>query len=234
MRSAFFELFNAAVALGAALLNVTPTDTELDMPSSERLPFFLELYLSLVVAAADERTSAIGNYRRRLAASIGVGEAALLHHDLPKLWELAAEWTNRTSLRNVARLVLPDPGGERIIGVSKRLSFPNFADQQRLASLLAERELDDASPLTDILHEVGESLGTFSAQFQTEFRIFREQLQTSGFVAAAQTPFWHALRETSGGRTAKDRLSQGSICLELDPSDPYAADVIATCARGVR
>src|SRR5690606_38991543 len=88
------------------------------------------------------------------------------------------------------------PGSEAIIGVSKRLAFPSFLDQQRLSALLGRTGLDERAPVADLLSAVGGDLSHFSEHFQAEFREFRDRLQNDP-SAAARTPFWQALQEIS-------------------------------------
>ena len=63
---------------------------------------------------------------------------------------------------------------EAIIGIAKRLAFPGYLDQQRLATLLARTGLDDRAPVTDLLAALRADLAGFSDHFQAEFREFRD------------------------------------------------------------
>ncbi|TIN90658.1 MAG: hypothetical protein E5Y06_31535 [Mesorhizobium sp.] len=195
--------------------------------TSTHLPFFAELYLSLIVASADERTADLGRYRERLAELTGIGAGALIGHELPDLWRKAALWSTSTSAVDVARLVLPSPGNEAIIGIAKRLAFPRYLDQQRLATLIARTGLDDRAPVADLLDVLRAELAGFSDHFQAEFREFRERYQRDP-LDAARTPFWQALQEISWARG--EVYTDGMLDLELDPSDPHDArlTVLAT------
>jgi hypothetical protein len=224
VRSAFFALFRSRAGTARSLFGASRL-TAGWRATDPRLPFFLELYLSLVVAAADERTAEIGNYRRRLAELTGIGAGALLGRELPRLWHRAAEWSERTQTPGIARLVLPEPGAEAIIGIPKRLAFPAYADQQRLGTLLAQSGLDDESPIVDLLRALSDRLAEFSDHFQAEFREFRNRLQRSP-ADASRTPFWQALQEIACGVAERDGARAGRLRLELDPSDPHDARLV--------
>jgi hypothetical protein len=226
VREAFFKLFQAYPGTARSLFDAS-VRTAGWSATDPRLPFFLELYLSLVVASADERTAEIGNYRRRLTELTGIGAGALVRHDLPQLWKRAAEWSERTQAPGIARLVLPEPGAEAIIGISKRLAFPTFADQQRLATLLARAGLDDESPIADLLGSFRGRLSEFSDHFQAEFREFRDRLQRSP-TDASHTPFWQALQEIARTSAVDDTIQAARLRLELDPSDPHDARLIVS------
>lgn len=228
VRNAFFALFRSGARTARSLFDVSRLTDDWST-TDPRLPFFLELYLSLIVASADERTAEIGNYRQRLSELTGVGAGALLGHDLPRLWKYAAEWSERTLAPGISRLVLPEPGAEAIIGISKRLAFPTFADQQRLATLLAHADVDDDSPIADLLGAFAGRLADFSDHFQAEFREFRDRLQRSPSDASC-TPFWQALQETVRGAAEGSGYRPAQICLELDPSDPHDARLVVSTA----
>lgn len=221
VRRAFFSLFQSHSGTDRSFFDPSRLTAGWSTTNS-RLPFFLELYLSLIVASADERTAEIGNYRERLAELTGIGAGALLRPDLSQLWRRAADWSEQTRAPGIARLVLPEPGNEKIIGISKRLAFPTYADQQRLATLLAIAEVDDESPIEDLLRSFGGRLSEFSIHFQEEFREFRHRLQHSP-TAASHTAFWQALQETARASLEGDAARAGRLHLELDPSDPHDA-----------
>ena len=226
VREAFFALFQSRLGTARSLFDPSRLTAGWNA-TDPHLPFFLELYLSLIVASADERTAEIGNYRRRLAELTGIGPAALIRRDLPRLWERAAEWSERTQATGIARLVLPESGNERIVGISKRLAFPTYADQQHLAALLGRAGIDHESPIADLLTAFRGRLAGFSDHFQAEFREFRDRLQRSP-IDASNTPFWQALQETARGHAEDDAGRAARLRLELDPSDPHDARLIVS------
>src|SRR5260370_9927550 len=121
-RSGFAELFDFA------------SQTRNWRHKDRGLPFFAQLYLTILVASADEETFTIGNFRDRLQKILGLDLAVgqTLNY-LPKFWKAAARWTRETDRENVRRLVLPAPErNEVIIGHSKLLAFPSFSDQTKL------------------------------------------------------------------------------------------------------
>lgn len=226
VREAFLALFHSRSGTSRSLFQASRLTAGWSA-TDPRLPFFLELYLSLIVASADESTAEMGNYRHRLAELTGIGAGALVRHDLPQLWKRAAEWSERTRASGVARLVLPEPGTEAIIGISKRLAFPTYTDQQRLATLLARASVDDESPIAEILEALRGRLSEFSDHFQTEFREFRDRLQRSP-ADASSTPFWQVLQETARASAESKAARLSPLHLELDPSDPHDATLVVS------
>lgn len=178
------ELFDVDVQLGSAPVRVDSA------PS-----FFAQLYLSCIVASATEDTHDEGNFRRRLATILGldVDLDYLSRHGLAWLWEALRDWSVAASDagRPIRPLVLPDPGHETIIGYSKRLAFPSYRDQRRLARLIAEEDLSSDSPIERILTAVGSRAESFSRRFRREFRAFRTSV-TSTDSDATETAFWAA------------------------------------------
>ncbi len=221
VRAAFLSMFQG-FRLSARALFSPARLTRGWAPDSTQLPFFAELYLSLIVASADERTADLGRYRERLAELTGIGAGALVGHELPRLWQKAALWSTSTNAVDVARLVLPSPGNEAIIGIAKRLAFPGYLDQQRLATLIARTGLDDRAPVIELLAALHAELTGFSDHFQAEFREFRNRYQLDP-LDAARTPFWQALQEISWARGDLSKCTNGVLDLDLDPSDPHVA-----------
>jgi hypothetical protein len=220
-RSAFGRLFDVS------------SQTRHWRPSDVELPFFAQLYLTVLVASADEETFEIGNFRNRLQVLLGF-DVPIGHmlNGLPQLWKRAERWSSETSRANVRRLILPDPENEVIIGHSKRLAFPGFNDQKKLVQLLTEADLDATSPENEVLEAVGRNRNRFSAQFREEFDKFVRLLKRGDRLGAVRSPFWGAIVEISWEAPAakKKRLSS-EFELELDPTDPYTA-AMTLIARG--
>ena len=192
------------------------------------LPFFAQLYLTILVASADQETFEIGNFRDRLQALLGfdlsVGRRL---NDLPNLWKAAARWTEDTRRLNVRHLILPSPESEVIIGHSKRLAFPGFSDQTKLAKLLTNSNLDAGSPEKALISVVAKNRHRFSRRFGEEFDDFLRSLRRGDRLNAYRSPFWGAIVEINWeARAAKPRRRDGEFELELDPTDPYTANLV--------
>jgi hypothetical protein len=190
------------------------------------LPFFAQLYLTILVASADEETFTIGNFRDRLQKILGL-DLAVGHtlHDLPKFWKAAARWTRETGRENIRRLVLPAPErNEVIIGHSKLLAFPSFSDQTKLAKLLAEDNLDSRSPEGSVVRVVAQSRNRFSRRFGEEFDNFLRLIGRGDRIGAIRSLFWGAIVEINwDARTKELRKREAEFQLELDPGDPYTS-----------
>lgn len=192
-------------------------------PSHPDLPFFAQLYLSVMVAGADEDTHEIGQFRKRLAAMLEEPEAANLPlGHLRVLWEAAARWTQKTVRPGVRRLELPDHGHEKLIGYSKRLAFPAFKDQNTLARLVQDQGLTTQSPARHIIRAVDRSVDQFTPRFKEEFGEFKSLYFASDHARARASPFWGALHDISWAVVSKERPQRSKFVLELDLSDAFA------------
>lgn len=168
-------------------------------PGSMVPPFFVNLYLSLIVASATEETWQEANFRRRLAALLEQDvNRDLVGAGLPRLWRDLEDWSRSPTARQAGyrELRLPSPGNERIIGYSKRLAFPRFDDLNRLAGICAREELDVRSPLYTIVRTISAERNRFSERFQEEFDLFHALVRTDR-RSAIDTPFWDAFAEVS-------------------------------------
>jgi hypothetical protein len=197
------------------------------------LPFFAQLFLTILVASADEDTFEIGNFRTRLQLLLGF-DVSVGHmlNNLPKLWKAAARWTRDTRRENVRRLVLPAPENEVIIGHSKRLAFPAFSDQTKLAKLMTEYGIDASSPEEQIVKAVGNNRNRFSTRFGEEFDEFLRFLRQGERVKAVRCPFWGAVAEINWEARTSKRISRDQeFDLELDVTDPYTGS-LTLLARG--
>jgi hypothetical protein len=232
IRQSFLDSFPSTRS-GLATLFDASTQTRKWYPEDIDLPFFAQLYLTILVASADEETFTIGNFRNRFQVLLGVDvSVGHLLHDLPKLWKGAALWTRDTRREDVRRLILPSPEHEVIIGHSKRLAFPGFEDQTKLAKLLAEHELDATSPENQIVNIIGRRRHSFSKWFGEEFDSFLRLIQRGDRPSAVRSPFWGAIVEINwDARTNKARQKASEFELELDPNDPYTASLMLV-ARG--
>lgn len=202
-------------------------------PNSPALPFFAQLYLTLIVAAADEETHAVGHFRTRLARTLGVEdgfESALVDPTLPRLWEAARDWSEAQSAgeRATRTLVLPDPRHETIIGYSKRLSFPGFIDQRHLAKELTQAGLRFEDPPQAFLAPVYRAVRARrqSTRLHEEYLAFREALLVGDLERIQATPMWAALESVTWDEWKTEGASL-AVRLELDPSNPRRPEVLA-------
>jgi len=203
-------------------------------PLAADLPFYAQLHLTIRAASADESLHEEGNFRRRLAQMLGLPMEGdyVSRGSLPALWESARRWSNQRAERqhDTRRLVLPDPGGETIIGHAKRLAFPNFRDPNRLAELFATAGIDAASPLSHFVSTVRSRLVGFSERFREEFDRFCSLLERSDRAGALDTAFWAAVVETTWVQNRRVRHATGAGCrLEIDPTDPYDLGIWLYC-----
>lgn len=203
----------------------------------EELPFYSQLHLTILAASADETLHEEGNFRRRLAQMLD------LHQDkdfvsngcLPLLWQKVERWSALRAARHqdTRQLVLPDPKGETLIGYSKRLAFPSFRDQNRLASLFTKAGVDASSPLLRFIGVLRSGLGDFSERFREEFEHFVSLCEKRDRFGAMDTPFWAAVIETTWLQERREERGQIQSCrLEIDPTDPFAPGFWLYCSAG--
>lgn len=185
--------------------------------------FFAMLYLTLLVASADDMTHDIGNFRMRLPALLlpVVMESPNLQH-LPKFWERLRQWSiKRACARNDCRVIeLPNHGREKIIGISKRLAFPGFRDERILAKLMSDASVGGRSEYHQVDRAVSGRLSQFSANFKAEFDIFHKFLAKADFLNAFESDFWNAVRDISWEIRKEVAESAGVFQLGLECDDP--------------
>ena len=198
---------------------------------SENLPFFGQLYLSLIVASATEETQEEGNFRERFSRILGQDVPQNYVNCLPRLWEAARAWSvvQAKSSINSRVLVLPAPGHETIIGYSKRLAFPSYRDQTRLASVLTDRSLSSKSPINKLIDAVGINRRRFSAVFQEEFDLFVRGIKSDPKNAeSSEMPFWRAVESTTWQSiSGEGSKKEHALCLELSLTSEEAVVVQA-------
>ena len=199
------------------------------------LPFFAGLYLTVMVAAANQDTHDQGQFRDRFMTTLRLPKHTYFSHGLPYMWRLAAAWSKRQSElgEQVRTLILPDPGHESIIGYSKRLAFPVYPDQRRLAKLMKEARIDSEIPVQDLISVLDRRVGEYSDQFRTEYRLFKEALYVDNHLAAVQTPFWGAMQDlTWGASWDRSRRFELRLWLELDLTNMFSPKLIlASCTQ---
>jgi hypothetical protein len=226
VRQAFVSCFKGPTYEIKRLFDYT-RQTHRWTPKSKKLPFFAQLYLSVLVASADATTYEMGNFRERLTASLGLTRDPLFYlGDLAALWEAAALWTKRSESTGLRLLQLPDPRHETIIGYAKGLAFPAYRDQLRLSEILATRKLHSDSPINLVQAAVEAARAKFSDWFNDEYRIFSGYVGRGDKQAAIRTPFWAAVMDISWEHRPSDAARAGvTFQLELDIVDPYEASV---------
>jgi hypothetical protein len=202
-------------------------------PENDDLPFYAQLHLTVLAASADESLQDEGNFRIRLAQMLGLEPKDYVSSGcLPALWKNAQRWSilRADGMGDTRRLILPDPGNETIIGFSKRLAFPGFHDQNRLAELFTRTGIDASAPLSRLLETLQSNLTGFSDRFREEYVRFSRVIETGQLNAAIETPFWDVLAETTWSRVQQcGRRLRAGCRLEIDPTDPYDPGLWVYC-----
>ena len=186
----------------------------------KNLPFFAQLYLSLIVASATKETQSEGNFRARLSKLLGQEVPQNYVNCLPRLWEATQQWTYRNANENPSPriLVLPDPRHETIIGYSKRLAFPGYRDQTNLARTLTESHLSSESPVNQLIEAVGRNKYKFTSVFREEFDYFISRRDKNPNDARiSETPFWRAV-ESTNWQSSYSSSSETACALRLELS----------------
>ncbi len=233
----FLDLFHVGPSRARALFDVELQLPRGGVPTDSTPSFFGQLYLSCIVASATKETHAEGNFRRRLAKILGLDTHLdyLSRGGLPSLWGALKDWSERASAagRPIRPLILPDVGNETIIGYSKRLAFPSYSDQTRLARLMVENDLSTDSPVQDILAAVGSQRTSFSDRFREEARRFRIAASSPG-RSAIDTPFWAAFESVSWSPSDRTRSRNPRIrlALTLRLPDPIIDCLVAGASAG--
>ena len=159
-------------------------------------PIFANLFLTLLAGSADANSIGIGQFRLRfseLFQSFHVGE--LPFDDLPKFWNLIAEWSaDRNSRIGDCRVLqLTYSGRETLIGNSKRLAFPTYADERLLNLILDPDNLD----FGQVEYAIRRNEKSFTDQFKEEFNFFVSCYHRSDLKGAFETPLWGVVQDLS-------------------------------------
>lgn len=188
-------------------------------------PTFAALYLSLLAASAEDYTFAEGNFRKRFAALLQLGDGQSFDFEqLPRLWAHLASWTQIRSTKSggCAILVLPDPQSETRIGHSKRLAFPTFRDERQLRQVLVDSKLDGASTFASVDSAIYRNISAFSASFREEVEEFHSLVSKARDQEAFDSPFWGAIRDITWEEEDERARTDGRFCLQLDLVDPQS------------
>lgn len=186
-------------------------------------PTFAALYLTLLAASADDSTFENGNFRNRFSLLLNSPDLATFGFgELPKLWLHFAEWTRsrQQSKRDCARLLLPNPQHEKLIGQSKRLAFPTYRDELQLRATLKKSGLDSDASFTSVSSVVHKRLTSFSSNFREELTTFHRFVAKGRQLDAYESPFWGAIRDIRRESEEERAEAYGRFCILLDASDP--------------
>ncbi|EKN6239543.1 hypothetical protein ACU75N_002742 [Yersinia enterocolitica] len=192
-------------------------------------PHFAALYLTLLSASADDDTYEVGDFRARFAILLGFSELQnFSFSDLPELWHQLADWSRRRrELKgDCAELILPvPPASEKLIGHSKRLSFPCYKDENRLRDLLANEKLDSHSSFQKVNEAVHRQLFFFNEVFNYEVKTFNCFLLSASWQEAFNSPFWGAVRDITRYNESQKIAENGRFCIQLDYADLWNPEI---------
>jgi hypothetical protein len=175
---------------------------------------FAHVFLTLLAGSADANSIGIGQFRLRfseLFQSFHVGE--LPFQDLPKFWRLIAEWSVDRSNRfgDCRVLQLTYRGRETLIGNSKKLAFPTYADEMLLNTILDPDNLD----FGQVERTIRRSLNSFTDQFKEEFNDFFTCYHKSDLKGAFETPLWGVVQDLSLESQRYLASNYGSFSVEV-------------------
>lgn len=187
-------------------------------------PHFAVLYLTLLAASADDDTHDEGDFRVRFSLLLGFDKDKKFNFsELPKMWERLERWSHNK--KECARLLLPDPQRERLIGYSKRLSFPSYKDDLLLRRILSNKELDSHSTFEEVSQAIHQRINFFSLIFISEFSQFRDLLLKASSVQAYNSPFWGAVRDITRHDESQKIAENGRFCIQLDSADVWNPEI---------
>ncbi|WP_113631748.1 hypothetical protein DUT67_13995 [Pectobacterium peruviense] len=187
-------------------------------------PHFSILYLTLLAASADNETHDEGDFRVRFSVLLGLNRnKKFIFRDLPSLWRRVEQWSQ--SKQGCSRLFLPDPQSEKLIGYSKRLSFPCYRDEVRLRAILIRNNLDSYSTFESVNQVIHQRIDGFSEVFVSEFNEFYTLLSTAAMQQAYSSPFWGAVRDITRHEENQQARENGFFCIHLDATDPQLPEI---------
>ncbi|WP_320151445.1 hypothetical protein [uncultured Tolumonas sp.] len=187
-------------------------------------PHFAILYLTLIAASADDDTHEEGDFRVRFSLLLGFNkDKKFIFSDLPKMWESLERWSS--SKKKCARLILPDPQRETLIGYSKRLSFPSYKDEKKLRDLLIKERLDSHSSFDEVNKILHRQLSSFSEVFRNEVGIFNNCLLKFSLSDAYNSPLWGAVRDITLYEETQRAVANGHFCIQLDATNLWAPEI---------
>ena len=187
-------------------------------------PHFSILYLTLLAASADNETHDEGDFRVRFSVLLGLNRnKKFIFRELPSLWRRVEQWSQ--SKQGCSRLFLPHPQNEKLIGYSKRLSFPCYRDEIRLRAILVRNNLDSHSTFESVNKVIHQRIDDFSEVFVSEFKVFYTLLSTAAMQQAYSSPFWGAVRDITWHEENQQARENGLFCIHLDATDPQLPEL---------
>lgn len=189
---------------------------------------FADLYITLLAAGADHSTYGEGNFRKRFAELLyPLQISAPDFSGLPSLWRHVAGWSaGRAAQGTGCRvLVLPPPGSETLIGYSKRLAFPAYADEIRLERTLQTAGIDFRAEFSAVARAVSHSRSSFSPVFQEEFDAFSRLAAAQKLRESYESPFWGAVQSITWHQERSESVRNGMFRLLADAGDPACPEL---------
>lgn len=231
--------FIAAFGRDASQVRQLYRQTSISLTHATAIPHsFAALYLTLLAGSGDDSTSGEGIFRRRFATMLKMEELASFDFlELPRMWQEFARWCERRAkaVGDCPRLILPELRNEKLIGYSKRLAFPTFADEKCLRQLVGETGISSSSAFGCVEIAIFSRLNDFSSAFREEALLFHELVAAGNNEEAFNSPLWGALRDIGFALEKKSSESSGRFCLELDMADPLSPELaVLVDARGAK
>jgi hypothetical protein len=168
----------------------------------------------------------LGDFRKILAELLDIDDVSL-DGSLAETWEKLRDFLNSNQtlvdsdgvIRNLRKLILPDPGIEVQIGYSKRLVFPTRRDQENLAKVLRDADLlEDAPPIDHVLTSVTKHKNVFSNQFLNAFEEFASARRNGESSSSLlQQRFWIAVISICTNEILASDNSKAGISILVDP-----------------
>lgn len=189
---------------------------------------FASLYLTLLAASADDSTFDVGDFRERLKSLLAPASIPTLSlSDLPEQWKSVAKWSARRASEHgdCRELLLPHNVKHRLIGISKQLAFPAYADEIRLADVVHSNSLGPESGFAVVAQAVARALARFTAPFQEEFDQFRTLVAQAQLQAAFDSPFWVAMTLITWSAERLKQAGSGSFSFGLDLLDTTSPEI---------
>jgi len=181
--------------------------------------FFAQLYLTLLAGSADEKTFGEPDFRKRFALLMSHANVTSFQFEsLAVMWIALAQWSEKQAAQGICRtLILPDPKNENRIGFSKRLAFPSFLDETKLAQLLSNAK--DTTDWNEVKELIARNLSIFSDAFLEEFYEFTKTIASNSLEQAMNLPLWAAVQDLSWDLELLSREKLGKFKIVLDLSD---------------
>lgn len=184
---------------------------------------FADLYITLLAAGADHSTYGEGNFRKRFAEFLHPLQInAPDFSGLPGLWCHVAGWSADGAAQGTGCwvLVLLSTGSETLIGYSKRIAFPAYADKIRLERTLQAARIDFWAEFAAVAGAMSQSRSSFCPLFQEEFDAFARLTAAQELREAYESPFWGAVQSITWHQERGEPDRNGMFHLLADARDP--------------